>query len=217
MESFTQDEMQTRAISCLLSLNRISLQLTFENSGLDILGFAEKVMVPVLDILGNRWQQGELSLAQVYMASRLCEQLMDETVSANQIIPEEHGIAIAVLEDFHVLGKRLVTSVLKASGYGFVDYGQQSLDDLFERTMADNVKILLVSTLMLDSALRIKILKERFKGAGNEVKIVVGGAPFRFDPGLYLEVGADATSKTASGVVAILDNLTGREACHGRA
>lgn len=217
MEPFTQEEMQSRAISCLLSLNRISLQITFENSGLDILPFAEKVMVPVLDILGNRWQQGELSLAQVYMASRLCEQLMEETVSTNQIIPEDHGIAIAVLEDFHVLGKRLVTSVLKAAGYGFVDYGQKNLDELFERALADNVKILLISTLMLDSALRIKILKERFSAAGYEIKLVVGGAPFRFDPGLSLEVGADATSKTASGVVAILDKLTAREACHGKA
>jgi methanogenic corrinoid protein MtbC1 len=35
-----------------------------------------------------------------------------------------------------------------------------------------------------------RILKER--GLENKIKVVVGGAPYRFDPQLYKRVGADA-------------------------
>ena len=141
------------------------------------------------------------------MSGRLCERLLEEHLPARAATSNDLAIALAVLEDFHVLGKRIVSSVLLAAGYEFKDYGPISLDDLVEKVRADKIRILLVSTLMLASALRIKLLVERLAGLGLQVKLIVGGAPFRFDPELWREVGADATSATASGAVAQLRTL----------
>ena len=114
-------------------------------------------------------------------------------------------MAIAVLEDYHLLGKRIVYSTLRASGFELLDYGRMDLEELANQAQEDSVEILLISTLMLCSALRVKDLRGRLPG----MKIVVGGAPFRFDDQLWKEVGADATSATASGAVSIITALAG--------
>ena len=203
-----------RVTSALLSINKVYLTLAFETSGMTATRFAEEVIVPVLDQIGDRWQRGDLSLAQVYMSGRLCEALLDEIATTNPEEIKEFGVAVAVLEDFHVLGKRIVCSVLHTAGYSFKDYGPISLEELVEKVQNDNIRILLVSTLMLNSALRVQQLKEHFTSRGMDVKLIVGGAPFRFDPNLWREVGADATSPTASGVVKTLRTLT-KEVPHG--
>lgn len=198
----------------LLSVDYLSLKRSFDVSGLPAPRFAEEFLVPVLDSVGERWQKGDLSLSQVYMSGRMCEQLMDQYVRGSKEELKEHGIGIAVLEDFHLLGKRIVCSVLHAAGFGFVDYGPASLNALVEKVQKDNIRILLVSTLMLSSALRVKLLRQMLAERSLEVTILVGGAPFRFDPALWQEVGAHGTSPTASGVIALLNSLTG-EVNHG--
>jgi methanogenic corrinoid protein MtbC1 len=57
---------------------------------------------------------------------------------------------------------------------------------------------------MLPSALRVKDVKQGFIKAGKEVKIAVGGAPFRLDPQLWKEVGADMGGRTASDAIDIV-------------
>lgn len=203
-----------RVTSALLSINKVYLKLAYETSEMSASSFSEEVIVPVLDKIGERWQSGELSLAQVYMGGRLCEALLDEISTTKPEEIQDYGIAVAVLEDFHVLGKRIVCSVLHAAGFGFKDFGPIALDELVDKVQNENIRILLVSTLMLNSALRVKQLKESFVSRGMDVKLVVGGAPFRFDPELWREVGADATSPTASGVLKTLRSLTG-EVQHG--
>ncbi len=71
----------------------------------------------------------------------------------------------------------------------------------------DNVKILALSTLMINSALKIKKLRVKLNEQGNDAKIVVGGAPFRFDNNLWREVGADAMAHTATEGVPVLKSI----------
>ncbi len=107
-------------------------------------------------------------------------------------------MAIAVLDDYHLLGKRIVHSVLRAGGYDLHDYGRVTVDEAVRRTGEDRIRILLISTLMLPSALHVRDLVMRLKSARREVKVIVGGAPFLFDPQLWREVHADAMGRSAS-------------------
>ena len=121
-------------------------------------------------------------------------------------------MAIGVLEDRHALGKRIVLSVLRAGGIPVRDYGAGlSVEELVERTRADGIRVLLVSTLMLRSALRVKDLVDALGAAGLAVKVVAGGAPFVLDRRLAEEVGADAVGYGASDAVAIVRRLLGGE------
>ncbi len=193
----------------LLSLDRVAARaaLNLASDEEDSLKFLEGIVVPALESIGKGWEEGRTSLAQVYMAGRITEELMDELLPFRGVPTDRAQVAIAVLEDYHLLGKRLVCSVLRSAGFPLADYGRMNVDDLVERVKADNIRILLISALMLPSALRVKGVRKGLARAGADVKIVVGGAPFRFDDQLWTEVGADATSSTASGAIHVVQGM----------
>jgi methanogenic corrinoid protein MtbC1 len=194
----------------LLSLDRREINALLEGVGTGAgLSAIEAVMVPALERIGEGWEKGRVSLSQVYMSGRLCEELIDSILP-----PAEPGaplppIAIVALDDYHLLGKRLVYSALRSAGIPLLDYGRLDTASLVLRAKADGIRILLVSVLMLRSAMRVTELRTALEAAGCRVKLVVGGAPFRLDPHLWSEVGADGTAGSAAGAVAEVRRLIG--------
>lgn len=168
----------------------------------------ESLIVSSCDEIGNGWMDGRYALSQVYMSGKIVEHIAD-LISARSESPAKRNptTAMAVLNDSHLLGIRIVMSVLKSRGYSVLDYGKMEADEIAEKAAADGVKILLVSTLMLNSALKVKDLRAALSARGLDVKICVGGAPFRFDPALWREVGADAFCESASNAPDAIDNL----------
>ena len=168
----------------------------------------EELIVPALDHIGQGWCDGTVSLAQVYVSGRICEELFEVAIPAGNAQQEgAPRIALAVLEDYHMLGKRLVFTALRASGYAVLDYGRVTVDELLAKIRQDGIEWVLVSTLMLPSALRVKVLCSQIREQGLKVKVVVGGAPFRLDSNLWREVGADAMGSAASESVSIIRRL----------
>ena len=168
------------------------------------------IIAPALERIGAGWERGQIALTQVYMAGRICEELVEK------ILPREApdrkrqpNMAITVLKDYHLLGKRIVLSGLRASGYELKDYGRMDVDELVEQTLKDQIELLFISTLMLPSALQVASVKKRLDHAQSPIRIVVGGAPFRMDDTLWKTVGADAMGQDASDAVTLIDKLTG--------
>jgi methanogenic corrinoid protein MtbC1 len=169
----------------------------------------ESILVPVLARLGDDWVAGKVALSQIYMTGRICEELVDRLLPAGAPSPAAPPRqAIAVLDDYHLLGKRIVLSVLRASGIPILDYGRMELQPLVERVVADGLENLLVSVLMLPSALEVKQLRAALARRGARVRIAVGGAPFVLDPELWREVGADAFGRSAADAVGIVRRWT---------
>jgi trimethylamine corrinoid protein len=169
-------------------------------------GAMETLVVPALERIGDAWEAGDLALAQLYLAGRIAEEVVTAALPAvTRFVGGVPPIAIAVLEDHHVLGKRLVLSALRAAGYGVADYGRGvGVDDLVARCGADRPRILLVSTLMLSSALRVQDLAAGLAGLDQRPALIVGGAPFRLDPELWREVGADAGGRTSTDAITLV-------------
>ncbi|WP_129630141.1 cobalamin B12-binding domain-containing protein [Candidatus Oscillochloris fontis] len=168
----------------------------------------EQMIVPSLEEIGHAWDSGEISLAQVYMSGRICEEMVDTLLppASNQRI-NQPPIAIAVLDDYHMLGKRMIASALRASGYEIHDYGRVDVDRLIKHVINDKIAILLISVLMLPSALEVIQIRQRLDRVGLRPQIIVGGAPFRFDAQLWQEVGADAMGRSAIDAVTIVAKL----------
>jgi methanogenic corrinoid protein MtbC1 len=196
----------------LLSLDRLAARnilLESEDSE-PSLQLVEKLVVPALERIGAGWEQGQVALSQVYMSGRICEELVDTLLPPGGLGRKNRPkMAIAVLQDYHLLGKRIVYSVLRASGFELLDYGRVDVDDLVRRVRQDGVEVLLISVLMLPSALRVKDVRARLEAIGSDVKIVVGGAPFRLDDQLWKEVGADAMGREASEALDIIAKMMG--------
>jgi monomethylamine corrinoid protein len=193
----------------LLSINHeqaesIVRTATSKGSPIEI---ASELVSQTLHRIGVGWEEGKIALSQVYMSGIICEEIIDKILPpSDHLRKDQPKMAIAVFEDYHFLGKRIIYSTLRASGFELIDLGGGlNCENLVELVKKEEIKILLLSVLMLPSALRIKELK--IKLADIDVKIVVGGAPFRFDSNLWMEVGADACGKDSSEAIAIINQL----------
>ena len=170
----------------------------------------EQLVVPALEQIGVAWETGNVALSQVYMSGRFCEELVERVLPPSD--PDrkhQPRSAIVVLSDYHMLGKRIVYSVMRASGFELFDYGRMDVDELVERALADKVRVLMISVLILPSALNVREVCARLKAADAGIKVIVGGAPFHFDAQLWQEVGADAMGHSAADAVSIVGRWMG--------
>lgn len=194
--------------ACLEALDRIGAEAIFQQAlaSMTPIAAVESVVVPALEQVGAAWQEGSVALSQVYMSGRFCEELVESALPPSD--PDrkhQPRSAIVVLNDYHMLGKRIVYSVMRASGFELFDYGHMAVDELIERAVADRVRVLLISVLMLPSALQVREVCARLHARSPGIRIAVGGAPFLFDTQLWQEVGADAMGHHAADAVRIVE------------
>jgi methanogenic corrinoid protein MtbC1 len=168
---------------------------------------AGQLISSALKNIGDAWEKGNLALSQVYMSGIICEELIDKILPPQSSVRiSQPKMAIGVFEDYHLLGKRIVYSTLRASGFELTDLGGGlSVETLVDVVVKEKIKILLLSVLMLPSAIRIKELKKKLTGI--DVKVIVGGAPFRFDEKLWIEVEADGYGKDSSDAVKMVTQM----------
>lgn len=205
----------TDFVDALLAMDRLAVrQLLTPFQGLERrMEAIERLVVPALEQIGVQWEQGELSLAQVYMSGRICEELVEELLPAAPTERRQQPtLGLAILEDHHMLGKRMVAAMLRAGGYLFHDYGQVEVERLVAHVVEDRIDVLLISVLMLPSALRVAELVRQLAQLNNPPRVVVGGAPFRLDAQLWQEVGADAMGRSAADVLHLLHGDARRSA-----
>lgn len=212
MSEITPEHLRLFEAALLESDRAGALQILqgFEAPTLDSL--ADGLLVPVLERLGAAWEDGRIALSQIYMAGRICESLVGEHLDA--VAPSSlvrPRVGVAAMCDHHALGKRLVQSVLRSAGYAPFDYGQGiEAEELAWRARADGVQALLVSTLMLRAALQVRTLVRLLaEDGGPRLPVIVGGAPFRLDPELWREVGADAMGVSAVDGPRLISKLLG--------
>lgn len=168
----------------------------------------ERLVIPALTEIGDAWERGEVSLAQVYMSGRLCQGLVAVAAPGDPIRPNQPRMAIGVLSDAHVLGSQIVLQMLRSAGYVISDWGSRlSVADIVDRVRQERVEVLFLSVLMLRSALGVARLRDLLDQAGSRPTIVVGGAPFRFDPDLGAEVGADYAGASATDALRIMAQI----------
>jgi methanogenic corrinoid protein MtbC1 len=198
--------------AALLSLDRLAARDCVAQAAdrLSAMEIVDQIVVSALKYIGDGWERGDIALSQVYMSGRICEELVDALLPADAASRKDlPAMAIGVLEDHHLLGKRIVYSVLRAAGFALKDYGRVTVDEVVEKVRIDRIELLLLSTLMLHSALAVRDVVSRLKAQGLQVKVIVGGAPFLFDSRLWIEVGADAMGVSAADVPGIIEQLSG--------
>jgi len=196
-------------INALLSVDKTQCaELLATGFSLDA-GFEklEDVVCGALSVIGERWEEGSVSLAQVYMSGVICEELVESYLpKLNQRLKTHPKIAIAVLLDHHALGKRIVMSIIRANGYEVIDFGKGlTIDSLVQLTVENAVDILLISTLMFPSALKVSEVKAKLLDQKCHARVIVGGAPFRLDPDLGKKVGADGSCQSAVDVMSFIN------------
>lgn len=168
----------------------------------------ETIIAKTLEEVGKKWEEGILSLSQVYMSGRICEELVDEILPpGNNQRKNQPKMAITVFEDSHMLGKRIVYATIRSAGFYITDYGKTDIKSLTAHLHKDTPEILFISVLMLPSALHLKAFICELRKDFPSTKVIVGGAPFLYDEGLWKEIGADAMGHTATDAIMILEQV----------
>ena len=160
-----------------------------------------KVVVPSLEwMIKSISESFDANLAQHFMASQIAAAVTDEMIAEFKAAPEPIGRIVIGTScgDFHGLGKRIVIGCLRAYMIDAVDLGLNVPPERYvEEAVAHRAQVIGISSMMVHTArgdqgcLKVRrILRQR--QLEDQIKVIVGGAPYRFDHDLYRVVQADA-------------------------
>jgi len=159
-----------------------------------------KLVIPAVEAMMSRIEKDpDSNLAQHFMTAQIAADVTERMLEKFSTPPQVIGRVVigAAYGDLHSLGKRIVIGCLKSLMVDVIDLGTNvSAEKFVDAAVAQDAQVIAVSAMMVHTAtsekgsLRVRaLLKER--GLEDKIKLAVGGAPYRFDPGLYSRVGAD--------------------------
>ncbi|MFA6244174.1 MAG: cobalamin-dependent protein [Candidatus Hydrogenedentales bacterium] len=160
-----------------------------------------KIVMPAIDKMVKSISENfDTNLAQHFMASQIASAVADEMIAKFRTQPQATGRVVIGTSpgDFHGLGKSIVSGCLRSLMIDVVDLGCNVPPERFvDEAVACEAQVIGISSMMLHTArgengcLGVrKILRQR--SLEDRIKVIVGGAPYRFDPELYRTVEADA-------------------------
>jgi len=167
------------------------------------------IIIPSIEVMmAEIVINADTNLAQHFMTAQIAAEVTEQMLAKFESPPEIIGRVIIGTSygDLHSLGKRIVMGCLKSMMVDVVDLGVNIKAEAFvDAAIAQEAQIIAISSMMVHTAtgeegsLKVRaLLKERH--LEDKIKLVVGGAPYRFDHELYTKVGAD--SWAADGVTA---------------
>lgn len=152
--------------------------------------------------IGKKYEGGEFFLSDLILSGEAVKEGMN--VLEPQLLAEESGRAMGkvvigtVQGDLHDIGKNLVVTLLKASGFEVNDLGIDVPPKKFvEEVERSGAKILAMSALLTTTMVNMEAAIEELRRAGlrGSVKVIIGGAPI--DADFAAKIGADAAARDA--------------------
>ncbi len=165
-----------------------------------------RVVLPAMDLMVKSISENlDANLAQHFMTAQIADTVTAEMIAKFKKAPEVRGRVVigTASGDLHSLGKRIVIGCLKARMIDVRDLGVNVPPERFvDEAVKHHAEVIGISAMMVHTArgengcLRVReLLKER--GLENKIRIIAGGAPFRFDRELYKAIRADAWAEDA--------------------
>lgn len=175
-----------------------------------------KVVIPAVEEMMSRISRDpDTNLAQHFMTAQIAAEVTEKMLKEFSHPPEIIGRVVigTAAGDLHSLGKRIVMGCLKALMVDVIDLGVNVPAERFvDEAVARDAQVIAISAMMVHTAmgpggaLRVRqILRER--GLEGRFRLVVGGAPYRFDDELFKSVGADAWAPDGVSAAKVIVNL----------
>lgn len=180
-------------------------------AGLDPLEALEEGFAKPIRELGEAFDRMEIFLPQLVLSSGSLQaglKVLEPAILASGSTMARKGIVVigTVEGDIHDIGKTIVVTMLRSSGYEVHDLGTDAplpqILNVAEQVKADIIGLsALLSTTMLRQRDMIEFM--RMKGIREKYYVIVGGAPVT--EAWAREIGADAFARDASEAVKALD------------
>ena len=173
-------------------------------TGLEIV---KNYLIPALDIVGKRFEKGEIFLPQLIQSAETVKksfEVIKEKLEADgeEKITKGKIILATVKGDIHDIGKNIVKVVLENYGFDIIDLGKDvPVEKVVETAKKEGVKLVGLSALMTTTVISMKDTIEALRKEGVSCKVFVGGAVLNQE---YADmIGADYYAKDAQESVKI--------------
>ncbi|UCG38528.1 MAG: homocysteine S-methyltransferase family protein [bacterium] len=186
--------------------------------GVEPMEISERMLIPAMSEVGERFARNEYFLPQVLMSARAMKAAFEPLKEAlkDQDVPRRGTILMATVEgDVHDIGKNIVITLLENHGFEIIDLGKNVPgEEIARQAAARDVDAIGLSALMTTTMVRMKEAIATVRQAGLGQPVVVGGAAVT--PEYAAEIGADGYARDATQAVTVFSELLGEGAGHVR-
>jgi corrinoid protein of di/trimethylamine methyltransferase len=182
--------------------------------GLDALDCINQGLTPGIDRVGELFASGEYFLPDLIIggdAMKAALEVLEPALTSDQGRKILGHVVLGTVEgDLHEIGKTLVGTMLTANGFQVTDIGvDQPASEFVAAVKGSGATLVgasaLLTTTMLHQREIIEALQEA--GLGDQVKVMVGGAPVT--ESWAEKIGADGYAEDAIMAVALAKKLVG--------
>jgi MerR family transcriptional regulator, light-induced transcriptional regulator len=162
--------------------------------------------------IGRRWMTNQISVAQEHYCTAATQLIMSQLyphIFATDKIGRRF-VAACIGGELHEIGVRMVADFFEMEGWDTYYMGANTPTDTILQAIADRQPdILGISATMSFHLSQVEdlITQVRATDGGNELKILVGGYPFKRSPDLWKTIGADGFAPDALKAIRVAQSL----------
>ena len=181
--------------------------------GVDPLDIVQKILVPTLSEVGQRFQDFEIFLPELMMSGEAAEKvtvLIEEaTLKAGKPSTSLGTVVLGQVEgDLHDIGRNILATLLNSHGFKVVDLGRDvPASQFMEAAAKENADIVALSALMTTTLPAQRRTLSLFEEVGKrgDYKMIVGGGAVSQD--WANEIKSDGYAADAAGAVELCKTL----------
>lgn len=184
-----------------------AVQQAFEN-GMSLQSIYLEIFEPALKELGRLWAEGKVDVAREHLFSEatltFMAQLFARAESGAKRSRGRTALCLAVCEERHVIGVRMVADLLELDGWNSLFLGGDVCTQHVVKALPDiRADLLAVSVTMPEHLGYASELIRAVRGSAalHKAKILAGGQAFHKDKNLWRAIGADAAAHDAGEAV----------------
>jgi 5-methyltetrahydrofolate--homocysteine methyltransferase len=158
-------------------------------------------MAKGMEIVGQKYEDGEYYLAELIMAGETMKEgmtFLEPHLAKSDMEKAGTCIVGTVKGDLHDIGKNVFVSLLRAQNYEVIDLGVDiSPEQFIEAVKEHKPNLVAMSALLTTTMVEMENVVTQLKEAGlrEGVKIIIGGAPL--SQKYASDIGADAAASDA--------------------
>ena len=180
-------------------------------TGADPLALVNDLLIPVLDEVGTRFEEGTFFLPQLMAAAEAAKagfNTIRDTASSQEVSAKGKIALCTVKGDIHDIGKNIVKMLLQNYGYEVHDLGRDvEPQALVDEVVREHIELAGLSALMTTTVPAMASTIELLREQAPWCKVMVGGAVL--NPEYAAMVGADFYAKDASEAARIAAEVLG--------
>jgi len=166
-------------------------------------------MSEAMEEIGKLFEEGEYFIAEMLKAASIFKKALDKLGIGAEGGGNLGTVVIGTVKgDVHDIGKSLVATMLKASGFKVIDLGVDVDADTFIRAVKEyRADILAMSSLLTTTRDYMSVVIRRLEEEGlrGRVKVLIGG--LSTSPEFAKSIGADGWAKNAIEAVEVAKSL----------